>query len=151
LTKSRYVEALSMMYTENTFAISGCDQSYRVQDDRLYQLLRCHLFSQIRRLLISATATVVLTGTHNLIGWECWTMALSQLPLLRELEVHVFFAGRNYHYDRCRVLEFLGTVRQPKIYIVFEYHARDFEIKDVPGLDKMPYRLRRTRFPRLPA
>jgi hypothetical protein len=138
------------MYTENTFAINGCDQSYWVQDDRLYQLLRCHLFSQIRRLLISATATVVHTTTHNLIGWESWTMALSQLPLLRELEVHVFFAGRNYHYDRCRVLEFLGTVKQPNIYVVFEYHAKGVKIKRVPGVDKMPYVLKWARFSRLP-
>jgi hypothetical protein len=129
------------MYTENTFAISGCNPCYRTQDDRLYRLLRCHLFSQIRRLLIAATATVVYTGSQNLIGWERWTMALSRLPLLRELVVHVYYAGHDYHDDRCKVLGFLGAVKQPTTYVVFEYHARGFELKDVPGVDEMPYEL----------
>jgi hypothetical protein len=131
----RYAEALSIMYRENHFAVTG--------PHRLSWLLRFHLFSRIRRLFISATCTIHRFGPDRLSVWRRWTTTLSRMPLLRELHVHIFFRDPNFRSDRRSMLESLGQIKQPTTYVVTEYHGDGVEVDHELDADRMPYLLRR--------
>jgi hypothetical protein len=123
------------MYAMTIFAVNAAFRPNR--------LLRAHLATRIRRLVVAISVPVSRSSEGRLGGWRAWTARLSKLPLLQELHVHVFFndgLGENWA-ERMAMLQALKEVGARRVFVVTEYHWVSVRLLDVKA-ETLPFELR---------